>query len=321
VGSRAEAFDNFGLALAAGDFDNDSFADLAVGAPFETVGSVVEAGAVNVLYGSAGGLTGAGSQIFTQDTAGVGSRAEVFDSFGRALAAGDFDNDSFADLAVGAPNETVGAIDFAGAVNVLYGSAGGLTGAGSQIFTQDSAGVGSSAEAFDSFGLALAAGDFDNDTFADLAVGAPLENVGSVEGAGAVNVLYGSAGGLTGAGSQVFTQNTPGVGSSAERSDVFGLALAAGDFDNDSFADLAVGAPFENVGSVEQAGAVNVLYGSAGGLTGAGSQVFTQDTAGVGSSAETFDSFGSALAASDTEGPTATAASPAGSPSGTRARE
>ena len=36
----------------AADFNNDGFADLAVGVPGEDVGSVVDAGAVNVLYGS-----------------------------------------------------------------------------------------------------------------------------------------------------------------------------------------------------------------------------------------------------------------------------
>src|ERR671912_1857643 len=40
---------------AAGDFNGDGFADLAVGAPGEDVGAAGDAGAVNVLYGSAGG--------------------------------------------------------------------------------------------------------------------------------------------------------------------------------------------------------------------------------------------------------------------------
>jgi hypothetical protein len=157
VGSIAEEFDLFGFALGAGDFDNDGFADLAVGAPFESIGSIVNAGAVNVLYGTAAGLTGSGSQTFTQNSPGVGSIAEEFDSFGDALGAGDFDNDGFADLAIGVPNESVGDIIDAGAVNVLYGTPTGLTGSGSQTFTQNTPGVGSTAEEFDLFGFALAA--------------------------------------------------------------------------------------------------------------------------------------------------------------------
>jgi FG-GAP repeat len=56
----------------------------------------------------------------------------------------DFNNDGAEDLAIGVPDETVGTVDSAGAVNVLYGSVGGgLTGTGSQLFTQDTPGVGS----------------------------------------------------------------------------------------------------------------------------------------------------------------------------------
>ena len=71
------------------DFNDDGADDLAVGAPGESVGSIRFAGAVNVLYGSTGKLTGSGSQIFTQDTPGVGGSAEPGDSFGAVLVAGD----------------------------------------------------------------------------------------------------------------------------------------------------------------------------------------------------------------------------------------
>jgi hypothetical protein len=296
----AEAGDDFGFALAAGDFDNDGFADLAVGVPGEDLGGGFAAeGGVNVLYGAGGGLTGAGGQLFTQDSPGVPGVAEVGDVFGATLAAGDFDNDGADDLAVGASGEDLGGVEHGGAANVLFGAAGGLTGTGGQLFTQDSPQVGDSAEDFDAFGETLAAGDFDDDGFDDLAVGVSREDVGSVFDAGAVNVLPGTADGLTGAGGQLFTQDSPGVGSIAEQIDVFGFALAAGDFDNDGFADLAVGVPFEDVGAVQEAGAVNVLPGTAGGLTGAGSQLLTQDSPGIGSIAELGDDFGFALAASN----------------------
>ena len=58
--------------------------------------------------------------------------------------AADFNNDGFADLAVGVPGEN----GFAGAVNVLYGSAAGLSGNGTQLFTQ----VGGAVESGDGFG-------------------------------------------------------------------------------------------------------------------------------------------------------------------------
>jgi hypothetical protein len=68
--------------------------------------------------------------------------------------------------------------------------------------------------------------------------------------------------------------------------------------------------PFES-SSLPEVGAVNVLPGSAAGLTGTGSQFFTQDSPGVGSNAEQSDHFGFALAASGAQGSPAAQASPA----------
>jgi hypothetical protein len=280
VGGAIEAGDRFGAALAAGDFSNSGFADLAAGAPGEAVGSAGGAGAVSVLPGSAGGLTTTGGRLFTQ----VGGTPETGDQFGFVLAADDFNNNGLADLAVGAPFEAVGSASAAGAVSVLYGSAGGLTITGGQLFTQ----VGGSVEALDLFGFSLAAGDFDNDGFADLAAGAPWERVGTADQAGAVSVLDGSAGGLTTAGGQLFTQ----VAGNVEATDQFGAQLAAGDFNNNGFADLAAAAPLEAVGSIFAAGAVSVLYGAGGGLTSSGGQLFTQNSPGVPGAAEVFDQFG-----------------------------
>ena len=160
------------------DFNNDGAADLAIGVPFEWVGAVEDAGAVHVLYGSAGGLQGPGSQFFTQDSPGIPGTVDLQDNFGFGLAAGDFDQDGFADLAIGVPGEDIGTIGSAGAVIALYGSAAGLTSSGAQLLTQ----AGGATELNDAFGGALAAGDFDDDGFADLAASVSGEDVGSVAG-------------------------------------------------------------------------------------------------------------------------------------------
>ena len=294
AGGSASAGDRFGAAIVAGNFNGDGFGDLAMGAPGENVGAVGDAGAVSVLYGSADGLTGSGAQLFTQDSPDVGSSAEPGDRFGAALAAADFNGDGFADLAVGVPGE-VGNVR-AGAVTVLYGAAAGLSGIGSQLFTQNSPDVPGTSEAGDRFGQALAAADFHPNGFAELAVGAPGEDVSAVVDAGAVTLLGGQAAGLSGVGSQLFTQGSPGIGGNAERGDGFGFALAANVGIEPASVGLAIGVPREDVFNKTDAGAVVWLFGHFGGRF---SRTLTQDHVGSGTSAEPGDLFGYALALGD----------------------
>lgn len=284
-----EQGDRFGAAVTAGDFNGDGYADLAVGAPDEDDGSVSDAGFVNVMYGSDRGLTGSGAQQLTQS--GAGGEREARDGFGAAVAAGYFNDDGYADLAVGAPGEDVGNVVRAGVVNVLYGSASGLSSTGARQFSQ--AASAGQAETGDRFGAALAAGNFDGDARTDLAVGAPDEDEAKLTDAGHVNLLYGAVGGLATSRAQHFTQSQ--AAGAAEAGDRFGAALAAGDFDGSRGADLAVGAPDEDTGGMADAGFVNVLYSASSGLSGSGAQQFSQSqAAGL---AEVGDRFGAALAA------------------------
>ncbi len=203
--------------LATGDFNGDGFADLAAGIISEDLGPKMDAGAVQVLYGSASGLTATGNQFLTQDTA-----AERGPEFGYALAAGDYNGDRIADLDIGVIPQ--------GAVNILLGSEVGLvggTGRPGRFWHQGIPGVRDRPEDYDSFGAALAAGNFNGDGFADLAVGVPWEDIGGISTAGAANVLYGSGSGLSSAGGQFLHQGKAGIEDEAEYFDTFGWSLAA----------------------------------------------------------------------------------------------
>jgi hypothetical protein len=147
----------------------------------------------------------------------------------------------------------------------------------------------------------LACGDFNDNGKSDLAIGAPLENIGSTVDAGGISVLYGtsSTSGLTTNGNRFFSQQTSGVIGDVETNDRFGGALAAGDFNGDGYDDLAIGIPGEAIGPLTGAGAVAVLYGSASGLTASGDDFWHQDSTGIKGAAEVGDAFGSSLAACD----------------------
>jgi FG-GAP repeat len=275
---NAEAGDLFGATLAAGDFDGDGFVDLAAGVPGENVGAVGNAGAVTVLFGSGRGLTTAGSQTLSQGGTGVAGAAEEWDAFGGSLAAGTLAGDGIADLVVGIPQEDVGAVGNAGAVNVLAGSPDGLV--GGSLATQGNP------ERGDSFGGAVAVGDFDDVPGDDVAVGAPGETVGGIVAAGAVSVLNGPPGGL--ANERLLYQGAAGIPGSPEPRDHFGRTLAPTDHDGTGRWDLAVGVPEEDLGPDEDAGAVNLLAASAAGPRG-GSLVLQGNP-------EDRDRFGSAIA-------------------------
>jgi hypothetical protein len=55
--------------------------------PAESVGSVEEAGAANVLYGSSRGLSPRGDQFWNQDSPGIEGVSEELDNFGIFLGA------------------------------------------------------------------------------------------------------------------------------------------------------------------------------------------------------------------------------------------
>ncbi len=242
VSLNANAGEHFGYALAIGQFTGNSFPDLAVGVPGEIVLGPGAKGAVVIFPGAPGGIdpvTGI-EAFFSQETPGILGTAEEGDSFGFALASGNFDGDLWTDLAIGVPGESELGASNSGAVQILYGGPIGITAFGDQFIVESS--FDTDVDPFDRLGVALAAGDFNADGRDDLAIGAPLDNSLGSQNSGEVDVLYGTANGLTIAGGQVFNMI---FFDTLEMEDLFGSALATGRFFHRSSKsqDLAVGVP------------------------------------------------------------------------------
>lgn len=220
------------------DVNGDGYADTVVGVPGEDLGSVRDAGMVHVFYGGADGPTGGTSTAITQESAGVPGVSESGDRFGSVTASGDFNADGFADIAVSAPGEDVGPVadggtlTDGGAVWIFYGGPDGLSPAPRGISAGD---VSPTLRDGAKLGHALVVGDFDQDVYGDLAIGAPGA------GPGYVVKARGSSVGLSDL--VRYDQNSTGIPGYNQDGDRFGASLAAGDLDNSGPDELVVGAP------------------------------------------------------------------------------
>jgi len=238
-----------GAAVGAADIDGDGYDDLVVGAPGATQGQI------QVAFGAAAGLSR------SRQTTIVGPSVDgPAAHFGAAIAAGDFDCDGHADVAVGAPDAGAGSIADAGSVTILPGRPTGIATTGPRLL-QDAA--GDPPESGDRFGFALAAGNLDavgpdECGCDDLAISATFEDVAGVQDAGVVHVLFG---GQAGPGSDG-AETIPTAGPLApRRGQDTGARLGIGDIDGDGIADLSV--------ALVASGQIAWLAGGRDGLGGA----------------------------------------------------
>ncbi|GHH70925.1 hypothetical protein GCM10018793_05760 [Streptomyces sulfonofaciens] len=282
--------------LTTGDYDNDGFADLVV--------SGVTTGDGPTGDGPTGDGPGRGWSAYL--AGGVEGPVWTHDLPGGPVAAsGDIDGDGYDDLVTGELDATgptdaadataattataagqdggAGEQPGAGVVTVHYGGPGG-PGPDTRVqhWTQDSAHVPGTAERGDAWGADVSVGDSDGDGYADVAVGAPGEDLAPGTGdaavdAGSVTVLHGTPDGLTGTGAHTWSQDTPHVPGTAEDGDRWGAQVRLADPNADGRFDLVAAAPGENAGN----GAAWLLPAASGGITTKGAWTYGAGSLGA----------------------------------------
>ncbi|MET7489433.1 FG-GAP-like repeat-containing protein [Streptomyces sp. NPDC005538] len=128
----------------------------------------------------------------------------------------DFNGDGYQDLVVGAPWATVGGLDRAGEVAVMYGGPHGLSTTRRTVITRATSGIPGSPVKNQSFGQQVSKGDLNGDGYADLVIGVGWAGTDSV-------IVWGGPKGLSGTGTSIPASNTQ-----------------TGDFDGDGKLDLAL---------------------------------------------------------------------------------
>ncbi len=238
---------SFGTTLTTGDFNSDGKMDLAIGA----TGYSSNTGSVSVFYAPFSGV----NVTLTGEN--------VNDLFGKALIAGDFNHDNRTDLAVGA----TGYSSATGRVYLFYNSGSTLPTTASLTIT--------GSQTTQSFGYALAVGDFNADNSTDLVVGTHSDFLFprmctddpsadfviyypcNYYDAGRVYIFYGDSTIPTTANTADIILDVNDLSATAQPR-YFGSSLATGDLNADGKIDLVIGQP--NYDGTTYVGLVRILY-------------------------------------------------------------
>ena len=258
-------YDRAGTSVSAiGDINGDGIDDLIIGAPGNDANGD-SSGAVYVVYGRTGGISGTLDLANLSAADGFVVRGVTGDELGRSVSyAGDINNDGIGDFVAGAIGSDLGG-NLAGSAFVIFGQAGTSRGAITVSSLSGSDGFAIIGDAdLDLLTAVSRAGDINNDGIDDLVVGASGNDAGG-SSAGRAYVVFGRAGATRSNIDLASFAATDGFSITGDvADDRLGRAVsAAGDINGDGIDDVVVGAPYgDNGGSL--AGEAYVIFGRAG---------------------------------------------------------
>jgi len=233
-----------GLAIAAGDANDDGLSDLLLGQPQDDLAYLV--------YGVTSAV---GDSIDVAAAVTLSYGESDSPDLADALLITDLDADGVDDLLLGAP------LDDASATNAgaIYGVAGGTIASALSLPDDADLLLGGPTSVGDArAGSAFAAADFDGDGYTDLVVGAPYADTSDTQ-SGAAYLWYGS---LTSLDAEVDDLDSAAVLQGAGKTDWAGASVAVADVDADGAPEILVGAPNVDDGSATNVGAVYFMVGA-----------------------------------------------------------
>ncbi len=272
-----------GISVASGDVNGDDVNDIIIGASGPGSGSEGDAkGSTYVVFGKGEGFTGninLHDVVASRGIDGFRLDGEAAGDFsGYSVASGDFDGDEMDDIIIGARRADSSDVSDSGATYVVFGkdsSFGGAIDISSIADLGGTVGLRINGEAAnDQSGYSVAsAGDINGDGKDDIIIGAPFAdpNGNSDSDSGSSYVVFGKDRSTNG----IIELSAIAMGEGGFRidggsaGDQSGTSVSsAGDFNNDGYDDLIIGARYADSNGVSDDGSSYVVFGKASGFSG-----------------------------------------------------